>query len=387
LGYLLPALVNLKPSKVSPQSLILAPTRELVQQIRNEVTKVSPNVHSVCLYGGVSIEPQIRDLRKIPGLVIACPGRLLDCISRGEINFSETKNFILDEADRMLDMGFIHDIKSIASKLPTSAQTMMFSATWSSDIKKISWEFLTKPKILKVGANTDDTLYANPNITQLMDKCNPNEKMGKIIKFLDQNKPESGTKPKVLIFTNMKRTADYVMDRMNNETYLRTASIHGDKSQLQRDTAIKSFASGKIQCLVATDVAARGLDISNVSLVINYDFPTNVAAYVHRIGRTARGDKSGTSYSLITPDQETNTKVLMEVLERADQPVPEFLKYIKPSKRQARPSFQSRNQNFRRDQYETYGMQTNQKPSRDTFGNNRSPNSNYQRGVPRRFNN
>jgi len=273
------------------QTLILTPTRELAIQIQDELKKLSRGFRffSVTCVGGVNIRPQIKQLRMHNQFIIGTPGRVMDLIKRGDINNGNTTTVVLDEADRMLDMGFVNDMKSILSSIPKERETLFFSATMAPDVKKIVHDFLNNPVTVSVKKKD-----VTNSISQDVIEYTPEDKFEKLTNLLIQDEFS-----RVIIFCEMKHSAE----KLSKELVLsniKAQSIHGNKSHVQRQRALKRFKDGEAQVLVATDVAARGIHVDDVSHVINYDLPQQFEDYVHRIGRTGRGSKRGKALTFIT---------------------------------------------------------------------------------------
>lgn len=279
-------------SKHTIRTLILTPTRELAAQVCEHVTVYAEVLGLRCdvVYGGVKIRPQISSLRRGVDILVATPGRLLDLYSQRALDFSNVECFVLDEADRMLDMGFIPDIRKIIKSLPKQRQNLMFSATLSSDIRKLAETFLHQPIRIDVSpkSSTADTVK---QWIHRVDQVRKAELLSHLIwdKVWDP----------VLIFISTKHGADRLVKHLENEQ-IASMAIHGNKSQGARNRALQSFKTGKIRALVATDVAARGIDIEQLPFVVNYDLPNVPADYVHRIGRTGRAGMTGQAISLVS---------------------------------------------------------------------------------------
>ena len=282
------AAVKVKPSHV--RTLILTPTRELASQIDLSIKSYGKDLglSSAVVFGGVSYKPQIIALSKGIDILIATPGRLIDLINERYIHFSQLEVFVLDEADRMLDMGFIKDVKKIISLLPVQKQTMLFSATMPKDIAALANSLLKNPIRVEVTPQSTTVEKIDQKV-YFMDRMKKPLMLEKI--FKDQ------TIKSVLVFTKTKHGADRVVKHLNRFA-ITSAAIHGNKSQNARELALGNFRAGKIRVLVATDIAARGIDVPGVSHVINYNLPNDPKNYVHRIGRTARAGKSGIAISL-----------------------------------------------------------------------------------------
>lgn len=320
LGYLMPAFILLRQcrnnSQNGPTVLVLAPTRELATQIQDEVLKFgrASRVSCTCLYGGAPKGPQLKELDRGADVVVATPGRLNDILEMKKINFGQVSLLVLDEADRMLDMGFEPQIRKIVNEIPPRRQTLMYTATWPKEVRKIANDLLVNPVQVNIG-NVDE-LAANKSITQYVEVVPQMEKQRRLEQILRTQ--ERGSK--VIVFCSTKRLCDQLA-RSIGRTF-GAAAIHGDKSQGERDYVLNQFRSGKSPILVATDVAARGLDIKDIRVVINYDFPTGVEDYVHRIGRTGRAGATGVSYTFFSEQDWKYAADLIKVLEGANQQVP-----------------------------------------------------------------
>lgn len=287
-AFLLP-LIHKVYSGVNEQVLILAPTRELAQQIDDEFRGfVGTMMNSVCAVGGMPIGKQIRELRQYNHFVIGTPGRIKDLMERGVLNISKFKTVVLDEADRMLDMGFINDMRLVMSKMSKERQTLFFSATLSSDIERLILEFLNNP--VRVSVKTGDT---SKNVHQDVVRVGEGSKVEVLHGLLNKDEFE-----KVLVFARTKHSVQKLSDELSKRGVASTA-IHGNKNQVQRQRALNDFKTNRAKVLVATDVAARGLDIPNVSHVINFDVPGTHEDYIHRIGRTGRAGKLGKALTFI----------------------------------------------------------------------------------------
>lgn len=283
----------LQPAQV--RVLVLTPTRELAQQVFESVQTYSRYlpVRSAVFYGGVSIRPQYDEAEQGLDILVATPGRLIDHLHQQTIDLSQLEVLVLDEADRMLDMGFIVDIKRIMAKLPAQRQTLLFSATYSKEIKILADELLNKPVLIEV-ATANTTADRVTQQVYLVDRHRKRELISHMIGM--QNWPQ------VLIFVRTKHGADRLAKQLQKDG-LTTAAIHGDKAQGARQRALDEFKQGKVRILVATDIAARGLDISELPYVVNYDLPQVAEDYVHRIGRTGRAGLSGVAVTLVGPDE------------------------------------------------------------------------------------
>jgi len=313
-------------SVASPSSLVLAPTRELAEQIHDEAKKFlfGSKCRAVVLYGGGPVSIQLNELSKGCALLIATPGRLLDVVERGRVLLSQVKYFCLDEADRMLDMGFEPDVRKISAFLPerTKRITFMFSATFPREIRLLADEFLNIAnkvfiKIGRVGSTTD-------NIKQELLLTSSAGKKEKLLEVLTEARDMKGT---VLVFVERKQQCQLMGEALYSAGFA-VASIHGDRQQAEREIALEAFKNKQINILVATSVAARGLDIDHITHVVNYDCPKDIDEYVHRIGRTGRLGKAGKAITfLTTADMDNSKKVirLHKILVETKQPIPEFI--------------------------------------------------------------
>jgi len=326
LAFTLPALVHIRhrieeePRKrKGPILLIISPTRELAMQSQVVLEEAADAVQikSVCVYGGVPKYNQMKDLSRGVEVVVATPGRLIDLMNEGCCDLSEVSYLVLDEADRMLDQGFERDIRRIISETHPQRQTALFSATWPDSVRELAHEFLNKP--IKVTIGSDD-LAAGTRIKQIVEVIEDRAREAKLNKLLKDY--HSTRKNRILIFVLYKKEASRIEENLKHMGWNCT-SIHGDKSQGARTQAVESFRDGDIPLLVATDVAARGLDIPDVDYVINFSFPLTIEDYVHRIGRTGRAGKTGTSHTFFQQCDKARAGELVKVLQDAGQQVPE----------------------------------------------------------------
>nr|WP_066229480.1 DEAD/DEAH box helicase [Geobacillus jurassicus] len=301
--------VDVKNSAV--QALVVAPTRELAIQVSEELYKIGAvkRVRVLPIYGGQDIERQIRALKKHPHVVVGTPGRIIDHINRGTLRLDHVHTVVLDEADEMLNMGFIEDIEAILSHVPTERQTLLFSATMPDPIRRIAERFMNEPELVKVKAKE----MTVPNIQQYYLEVHEKKKFDILTRLLDIQAPELA-----IVFGRTKRRVDELAEALNLRGYA-AEGIHGDLSQAKRLSVLRKFKEGTIEILVATDVAARGLDISGVTHVYNFDIPQDPESYVHRIGRTGRAGKTGVAMTFVTPREigqlhhiERTTKRKME---------------------------------------------------------------------------
>jgi ATP-dependent RNA helicase RhlE len=294
-AFVLPILNRLVGSKYGGvRALIIAPTRELAEQIHQAIETLGSKtrIKSVSVYGGVGINPQIKKLKRAD-IVVACPGRLLDHIGRHSIDLSQLEMLVLDEADQMLDMGFIPDIRRILKHLPIKRQTLVFSATMPSEIRRLTGDILQNPATVQVGktAPADTVSHALYPVAQHL-------KTALLLKLLENTNAKS-----VLVFTRTKHRAKSLGKKLLAAGY-RSASLQGNLSQTRRQAALDGFRDGKFQILVATDIAARGIDVTRISHVINYDIPSTPEAYIHRIGRTGRATRNGEAFTLVTGEDK-----------------------------------------------------------------------------------
>uniref|UniRef100_W5N7T2 RNA helicase n=1 Tax=Lepisosteus oculatus TaxID=7918 RepID=W5N7T2_LEPOC len=322
LSYLLPAIVHINHQPFlehgdGPICLVLAPTRELAQQVQQVAAEYgrASRLKSTCIYGGAPKGPQIRDLERGVEICIATPGRLIDFLEVGKTNLRRCTYLVLDEADRMLDMGFEPQIRKIVDQIRPDRQTLMWSATWPKEVRQLAEDFLKEYVQINVGALQ---LSANHNILQIVDVCNDGEKDDKLLRLLEEIMSEKENK--TIIFVETKRRCDDLTRRMRRDGWP-AMGIHGDKSQQERDWVLNEFKYGKAPILIATDVASRGLDVEDVKFVINYDYPNSSEDYIHRIGRTARSSKTGTAYTFFTPGNIKQANDLISVLREANQAI------------------------------------------------------------------
>ena len=314
-----------RPRKAYPTALILAPTRELVSQIHDEARKFAYRswVRPAVVYGGADIGQQLRQIERGCDLLSATPGRLVDLIERGRISLANIRYLVLDEADRMLDMGFEPQIRRIVQgeDMPgvQERQTLMFSATFPRDIQMLARDFLNDYVFLSVGRVGS----TSENITQKIEYVEDQDKRSVLLDLLASEPPGGLT----LVFVETKRMADMLSDFLMTN-HLPATSIHGDRSQRERETALQTFRTGRTPILVATAVAARGLDIPNVTHVINYDLPSDIDDYVHRIGRTGRAGNTGVSTAFFNRGNKNIVRDLVELLREANQEIPSWLESV-----------------------------------------------------------
>lgn len=290
-AFMLPILSLLNQREDRGSVLVMAPTRELAQQIDSEVKRFSRDmrIFSTVIVGGTNMNRQISELRRRPHIIIGTPGRLNDLLERGELKLDHIKFFVLDEADRMLDMGFINDIRKVARLLPAGRQTLCFSATITPSISELIHEFMNNPETVSV-RTSETSDHVLQDIIEADDKQHKHVLLSELL-----NKEEF---EKVLVFGETKFGVQRLADQLSKQG-IPSEAIHGNKSQGQRQRALAAFKADRVKVLIATDVAARGLDIPDVSHVINFDQPTTYSDYIHRIGRTGRGGKSGKALTFV----------------------------------------------------------------------------------------
>nr|CAD7429386.1 unnamed protein product [Timema monikensis] len=322
LAYMLPATIHINNQERlsrgdGPIALILAPTRELAQQIQTVAQDFGSSsfVRNTCIFGGAPKGPQMRDLERGVEVCIATPGRLIDMLERGNTNLKRCTYLVLDEADRMLDMGFEPQIRKILEQIRPDRQTLMWSATWPKEVRNLAEEFLTDYIQINVGSLQ---LSANHNILQIVDVCQEHEKQQKLTTLLHDIACDRNAK--TIIFVETKRKVEDITRSIRGFGYP-AVCMHGDKSQQDRDYVLREFRNGNSNILVATDVAARGLDVEGIKFVINFDYPNSSEDYIHRIGRTGRNQASGTSYAFFTQSNSRQAKDLVNVLREANQSV------------------------------------------------------------------
>ena len=290
----IPIIEGLDPNNKAVQALVLSPTRELAIQTAEEFSrlmKYKQGLSVVPIYGGQPIERQLKVLRGSVQVVIGTPGRVIDHLKRGTLHLDSVKMFVLDEADQMLDMGFREDIEDIFHHTPEDRQTVLFSATMPAPILEITRKFQHDPQFVKITRRE----LTVPQIEQTYIEVRERDKLEALCRLLDMNNPELA-----LVFCNTKRTVDDLMSRLQARGYF-VEALHGDMKQMQRDRVMARFRSGSIDVLIATDVAARGIDVDDVDMVFNYDVPQDVEYYVHRIGRTGRAGRTGKSVTFVAP--------------------------------------------------------------------------------------
>ncbi|HUH50887.1 MAG TPA: DEAD/DEAH box helicase [Flavobacterium sp.] len=304
-----PIIQKINTESRTTQALIISPTRELCLQITNEMknyAKYERNVNIVAVYGGASITDQARDIKRGAQIIVATPGRMQDMINRGYVDISKIDYCVLDEADEMLNMGFYEDIVSILSTTPETKSTWLFSATMPNEVSRIAREFMRKPLEITVGTKNSGTA----NVSHEYYLVNARDRYEALKRLADAN-PDIFS----VIFCRTKRDTQAVAEKLIEDGY-NAAALHGDLSQAQRDTVMKSFRAKQIQMLIATDVAARGIDVDNITHVINYQLPDEIETYTHRSGRTGRAGKSGTSIVIITKSETRKISAIERIIQQ-----------------------------------------------------------------------
>ena len=291
-----------------PRALVVAPTRELAAQIDEAIRTLGRRHHIRCatVFGGVGEQPQIQALRRGVDIVVATPGRLIDLMGAGHVSLAGVSILVLDEADRMLDMGFLPQIRRVVAQVPKKRQTLLFSATLSKDIEKIASELLHDPETIEIGRR------ANPaeTVEQFLYPVPKSRKIDLLLKLLNDS-----TLDTVLVFSRTKHGADKIARKLGS-CGIATATLHSNRSQSQRTQALAAFRAGRVRVLVATDIAARGIDVEGISHVINFDFPMHPEDYVHRIGRTGRAEAVGDAISFVTPEDEEYVRLLEKTIRK-----------------------------------------------------------------------
>ncbi|HWQ13359.1 MAG TPA: DEAD/DEAH box helicase, partial [Roseiflexaceae bacterium] len=289
------------------RALVVAPTRELAEQIHDSFTALGKEtgLRSVTLYGGVGMQPQVQKLRAGAEIVVACPGRLLDHIGQGTVDLSQLEVLVLDEADHMFDMGFLPDVRRILRSVPARRQTLLFSATMPADIRALAHEALRDPVTVQIGQ-----IAPAETVSHALYPVPPHLKTKLLLDWLQRTETRS-----VLIFTGTKYRAKRLGEKLEQLGY-RATSLQGNLSQNRRQAALDGFRDGEYTIMVATDIAARGIDVSRVSHVINYDMPTTAEAYTHRIGRTGRATRTGEAMSFVTGEDEAMVRAIERLIGR-----------------------------------------------------------------------
>ena len=359
-AFLLPILENIDTEAETVQALIVTPTRELAIQITSELMKLvegRDDVNVLAVYGGQDVERQIKRLNKQVHIVVGTPGRLLDHIRRETIDLSQTSYLVLDEADQMLHIGFLREVEDIISETPESRLTALFSATLSSDIKQLAKRFMRSPQTIR-GKEKGKTVE---EIEQFVIETTDRRKFGSLTETIDEVRPFLG-----IIFCRTKRRVSKLNGDLKARGYL-SDELHGDLSQAKRESVIKRFRDAKIQLLVATDVAARGLDIEGVTHVFNYDIPQDTESYIHRIGRTGRAGGDGASYTFIAAKDQSFIQMIEKGIGK---------KLARKKVEGALPAHEEResgrNNDQRRDKRSSYKSGSSSNRNRSTGGRNRT---------------
>jgi len=322
---------NHRPERDGPGILVMSPTRELAQQIEVEANRFGKciGLRCVAMYGGAPKGDQMARYRQGVHTIVACPGRLNDFLEGGQVRLDGVLKLVLDEADRMLDMGFEPQIRKILSKVPRKRHTLFFTATWPKEVRKLASEILNRPYKVMIGNR--DELKGNQDITQIVkvvDAYHKNREIENTLREAGLNHPHSAGK--ALVFCNTKRMCEQLSNSLSR-TGLPCTSIHGDKDQRQRDDALNGLKQGRFKVLVATDVAARGLDIKGVGLVLNFDPANNTEDYVHRIGRTGRAGAKGYAITFLSSQEASKARGIIEVMERTSQEISHELRSLASS--------------------------------------------------------
>ncbi|WP_371363404.1 DEAD-box ATP-dependent RNA helicase CshA [Sporomusa rhizae] len=325
----IPLLENLEPGKGPIRGIVLTPTRELAIQVAEELNKIAQfsNVHTLPIYGGQDIQRQIKALQRKPQIIVATPGRLMDHMERRTIRLTDISMVVLDEADEMLNMGFIEDIEKILSATPESRQTLLFSATMPKQIQSLAQRFLKEPVMISIKAKE----VTVPLIEQYYMELQDRQKFDVLCRLLDIQSPELA-----IIFGRTKRRVDELAEGLKKRGYS-AEGIHGDLTQAKRDSVIRQFRESTIEILVATDVAARGLDISGVTHVYNFDIPQDPESYVHRVGRTGRAGQTGSAMTFVIPREIEHLRTIERTTKRkiVRMPVPSVIEAIEGQQRLA----------------------------------------------------
>jgi ATP-dependent RNA helicase DeaD len=321
-AFALPIVQTMEGAKEAPAAIVLTPTRELAVQVAGEFERIAEGVggfHILAVYGGASIRPQMDKLAKGVTVVVGTPGRVMDLMRRGDLKLDNIRTAVLDEADRMLDMGFIVDIEWILERTPSKRQTLLFSATMPEEIRALANRYLKDPVYIRVSTDDDMTVEATEQIYLRVGRRN---KIWALSKLLDKDKPEL-----TIVFCNTKVAVEMVARRLEEVGYS-ADELHGDLRQTKRERVLDKFRESKVRILVASDVAARGLDIEHTSMVVNYDIPEDPESYVHRIGRTSRMGRKGKAVTFVTSNELhmlvaierwANTKVELQQLPKSDR--------------------------------------------------------------------
>ena len=359
-AFLLPAITRLlkKPSSIKgkgPRVLILVPTRELALQVSSQAEKYSKTLQrmkTVCIYGGVSYQKQIQGLKRPHEIIVATPGRFIDLLERKRISMARLEVFILDEADRMLDMGFSEPVQQIAAAIPSNRQTLLFSATLKGNVLSLSRKLLTNPLEINIRFEIDKKLNIDQRLYYVDDIHHKNKILDHLLKHSEIEQ--------AIIFTTTKRQADKLTKSLLNMDHA-VAKLHGDMNQRQRTNTIQLLRRGKLRILVATDVASRGIDVKTISHVINFDLPSTTDDYIHRIGRTARAGATGTAFSFATNGERS---LIQSIEKHTGKTITcDVIPGLEPTKKKGNNS-PSRKKNFRRNKRKFFPRKSFKKASR-----------------------
>lgn len=363
-AFVLPILQRLmQGSRGHVRALIIAPTRELSEQTHEAIEQLGcrTQLRSASIYGGVSIQGQIKRLRDKVEIISACPGRLLDHINRGTVDLSHIEVLVLDEADHMFDMGFLPDIRRIVKHLPAQRQTLLFSATMPDDIKRLANDLLQNPVNIKIGCTAPVE-----SVTHRFYPVQMESKTALLKDILDKTDTES-----VLVFTRTKSRAKSLAQQLDRSGY-KVTSLHGNLTQQKRQQALDGFRDGRYEIMIATDIAARGIDVTRISHVINYDMPSTADAYTHRIGRTGRASKTGDAFTFVTGQDVVLAHSLKKVLgEKLQYHSVDGLTISMPLTATPAPARRNNNSNGRKPEKSrrpfTLSAKTNRKPVQRSF--------------------
>lgn len=316
-AFAIPLIERIEPKRGPVQAMILCPTRELAMQVGEEIRKLlkhKPGIGVVAVYGGDPINRQFRALAKKPQIIVGTPGRMLDHIQRGSIRLNAVKTVVLDEADEMLDLGFRDDLETILKTTPQVRQTVLFSATMTPQIRELANRYLHEPQHIQIKRTEEES----PQIEQMYVEVQSRKKLDALTFLIDHHQLNLA-----LVFCNTKRQVDELVDRLKGFGYSADA-LHGGMAQPKRAKVLNRFRQGTLQFLVATDVAARGIDVRNIEAVFNYDLPRDIENYIHRIGRTGRAGKSGRAFTFVRREEMSQLKRIRRVMKSplAKQEVP-----------------------------------------------------------------
>lgn len=328
-AYGIPLIEKIEATSEQIKGLVLAPTRELAVQVAEELNKIGEfkRIHALPIYGGQEMDRQIRALKKRPHIIVATPGRLMDHMRRRTIRLSQIEIVVLDEADEMLNMGFIEDIETILKEVPEIRQTLLFSATIPRQIQNLAQKFMKNPEFISIKAKEMTAETIEQHFIEVQER----QKVEVLSRLLDIQSPELA-----IIFCRTKRRVDEITETLSRRGYSAEA-IHGDLSQSKRNSVLQQFREGTIEILVATDVAARGLDISGVTHVYNLDIPQDPGSYVHRVGRTARAGKAGLAITLVTSREMGQLRIIEQAIRRKmiRKSIPTMLEAVESQQRVA----------------------------------------------------